>query len=78
MARRGLERYPPSVLDLPQWAHELATLSTLALAAGYLALHLARIARPRQANPSCSRCEHNPAQATPVSARRSPRLRVLP
>lgn len=68
------------VLELPQWVHEVATLATLALASGYLAVHLARISRPgTRASSGCSRCEHNaaPAPATPTRGRRSKRLRVL-
>ncbi|KIG18958.1 hypothetical protein DB30_06569 [Enhygromyxa salina] len=70
------------MLELPQWFHELATLTTLGVASGWLAVHWLRIGKPRGAQPGCARCDHNtlaPARegARHDSAIRSKRLRVV-
>ncbi|WP_106093667.1 hypothetical protein [Enhygromyxa salina] len=67
---------------LPQWVHELATLATLGLAAGWLAFHWLRIGKPRGAQPGCARCDHN-ARGSDAGGSgegtgiRSKRLRVI-
>jgi len=76
---RACSCYAGPVLDFPQWAHELATLATLAAASGYLAVHLARVTRPRGGT-GCARCEHGltPVPVTaPAHGRRSRQLRVI-
>ena len=68
------------MLELPQWAHELATLVTLAVAAVWLVAHFVGIARGRgSGGGACASCEHNaaPSAEVPARGRRSPRLRVL-
>ena len=69
------------MLSLPQWLHELATLVTLGLAAGWLVAQWLRVASVTE--PGCARCDHNPGArlATPptrtATGRRSKQLRVL-
>lgn len=74
------------MLALPQWFHELATLTTLGLAAGWLVAQWLRVASGRigqagKTEPGCARCDRNPlpASAPPRagSGRRSKQLRVL-
>ncbi|PRQ04083.1 hypothetical protein ENSA5_11310 [Enhygromyxa salina] len=70
------------MLELPQWFHELATMTTLVAAAVWLMVRWLRIGKPAQVG--CARCDHNQANslaparaADPDRGLRSPRLRVI-
>lgn len=63
---------------LPLWFHEIATLTTLGLAAGWLVVHWLRVAKPRGGQLGCARCDHNAlAPPGPAAGVRSKQLRVI-
>jgi hypothetical protein len=64
---------------MPDWAHELAALTTVAAAAVWLVVRWFRIGKPRSTQPGCARCDHNPmaAASEPERGIRSKQLHVL-
>ncbi|HVH99418.1 MAG TPA: hypothetical protein VM869_11920 [Enhygromyxa sp.] len=68
---------------MPDWAQDIAAITTVIAAAVWLVLRWLRIGKPRAAQPGCARCEHNVLAPQPEPAGtarggvRSSRLRVL-
>jgi hypothetical protein len=64
---------------VPDWAQELAAITTVAAAAVWLLVRWLRIGKPRETTQGCARCDHNPMAPEPEPDRgvRSKQLRVL-
>lgn len=61
---------------MPDWAQDLAAITTVLAAAIWLLVRWLRIGKPTS-NPGCARCEHNPIAPAPERGVRSKQLRVL-
>lgn len=63
---------------MPDWAQDLAAITTVLAASVWLILRWLRIGKSPAADPGCARCEHNPITPEPARGLRSKQLRVLP
>ncbi|MFO7566500.1 MAG: hypothetical protein R6X02_27910 [Enhygromyxa sp.] len=66
-------------LGVPDWAQELAAITTVLAAAVWLLVRWLQIGKPRGGDIGCARCDHNPMSSAPAPERgvRSKQLRVL-
>ena len=64
---------------MPDWAQDIAAITTVLAAAVWLAVRWLRIGKPRSSDLGCARCDHNVMARAPEPERgvRSEQLRVL-